>query len=1378
MTTWICRLLILVFVFNICSPEMLFAQQHPSQPKGADLYDAVSAQIDQQRQKPLSQAQNADELEALYAGQKQELTDLYNHIEADDNMMTHAALDSLVEQMHQLAEAYEKARQKFPSPSALDPQALSAQLRRNAAQPQDTIAPTGFEDALKAVEQLAAKQTKEKDFLAKLKADQLSLIDLVEYVDPLGANTQDPASLLLTAYAAEVFLNSIYPLLIQTDETQKAEWQKFMPRLQQRVMYRLNHLPTGSETEDIVMARGSLRILLTQIHRFYEQEKRQDPLTTVYKEENTFVALFAVVPTQDTYRRYLSSIHKANAKRQAEGKQRMQIPLTYEQYCRQHGTSYPSREAISSVPQGYEIKDMSLSGSAVTVEQNDQIFAKFMDDFIKETYHFLAEKKMKPTSGRYALLDLHVQYATRYALMANRLGGIPSLVAALEANNRPTEKNGVFKPTKFQTDYADILETLFGVITETTKGFPLPPQVPAQLAALLSQMAGPEHATITRVEAITTASLLHRADHWTTPGMPVKTNTINKIEFDQPTRDRLARYAVDLYAPMSYKRPGSVYREDTPNRPTETYGLDAHQMQVLQDQLVSNISGLLPITAPKTVWDEVRQIYVADTANPVELPYIRTQEYTSANGSGTIPTFLFDSEGKAFDVYIHNPVNRKQAVKEEIKPYARLLLEAAVWVLGGEVLIFGFRALRMTGGAVAMFPSAAKAARTAQKGQKASAFAQNVSKGWRYGSPAARANHLGATVSATRTEQVRAYTEASAAQTQARTSLGGLGQAVKVDVPVTRVGFGYSSPTAIDITGADARSAGFWQRLFNPATPEVQALSVTQGGETYTLTAKELADLGITNKTHFSLQDQIKIWEKWEQMGLNTNPFGYKHPTWLHPFDAKRWFGVRLGKTDAAPASAASRAKGTAAAGKNPYEILGLKEGATRQEIRTARNNLAKQYHPDVSQADADKIKEINAAYNLLTKGGYAGTTAANAGLLPMNRWHSAADVTKDGLKLAGQSFWTNLKFFAGWEILDRMTNVLQQPMLNSAIEKQTKEALEPYGDLFTPALQTENQPQEPAQDPLAKVNAAAHNPNEHAGALITTPIFAARLAAGWQILPESLHARLRVNAKRIELGRAIQTRRDVRDQKDFDAYADSLYAQLDALRQSYVAAYPQNPPVAMLSLLDNYTQALKQIAQAPGRVEDKVAQVNQTIARYSALLEKEEVNLWFNDQQQDLALAKTLVAQVEDLTTEEKADWEALFNKTLSALEKARKKSPEQALIAGAAAMDNQYWQGELLGEIYRQQSAFQNGSRLYFEQDPQLLARADQLWSDTEKQLRALLNSALPEEKQLEQLVQIIGSWEQELYLLYQELPFPDDEDWDELYPDAETDDYQSAY
>ncbi len=64
----------------------------------------------------------------------------------------------------------------------------------------------------------------------------------------------------------------------------------------------------------------------------------------------------------------------------------------------------------------------------------------------------------------------------------------------------------------------------------------------------------------------------------------------------------------------------------------------------------------------------------------------------------------------------------------------------------------------------------------------------------------------------------------------------------------------------------------------------------------------------------------------------------------------------------------------------NPYEVLGVSENASEEEIKRAYKELVKKYHPDkyqnnpLSELAEEKLQEINEAYDMLMKGRTSGS--------------------------------------------------------------------------------------------------------------------------------------------------------------------------------------------------------------------------------------------------------------------------------------------------------------------------------------------------------------------------------------------------------------------
>lgn len=70
----------------------------------------------------------------------------------------------------------------------------------------------------------------------------------------------------------------------------------------------------------------------------------------------------------------------------------------------------------------------------------------------------------------------------------------------------------------------------------------------------------------------------------------------------------------------------------------------------------------------------------------------------------------------------------------------------------------------------------------------------------------------------------------------------------------------------------------------------------------------------------------------------------------------------------------------------DPYEILGIKPGASKDEIKAAYRNLVKKYHPDRHQDNPlgelakEKMQEINEAYEFLMNEGGAAHRKSSRG--------------------------------------------------------------------------------------------------------------------------------------------------------------------------------------------------------------------------------------------------------------------------------------------------------------------------------------------------------------------------------------------------------------
>lgn len=89
---------------------------------------------------------------------------------------------------------------------------------------------------------------------------------------------------------------------------------------------------------------------------------------------------------------------------------------------------------------------------------------------------------------------------------------------------------------------------------------------------------------------------------------------------------------------------------------------------------------------------------------------------------------------------------------------------------------------------------------------------------------------------------------------------------------------------------------------------------------------------------------------------------------------------------------------------RNPYEVLGIKEGASEAEIKKAYREMVKKYHPDqfqdnpLSSLAEEKLREINEAYETLTKSTNSNSNTRGYGR-SKSSWNTASGSGSDVLR-------------------------------------------------------------------------------------------------------------------------------------------------------------------------------------------------------------------------------------------------------------------------------------------------------------------------------------------------------------------------------------------
>lgn len=1395
MLTWLSRIMIAVFTLNILAPDLAFAGRASSR---SSIEQAVSARISNQHTQPLSYAKSLDELDELYIKHMIELLDAYDTIDITDSLASHNALAEVVEKMHRTEEEYAAYSKMFNEAE-----------KKNAANPEDKfmrpveepVAQTTYRSFPAYRAQAHDNEAAVAQFLDKVAKNQFSIMDLVEDMDPLKSQERlSYADEQISTYAAEIILNTLNGISTQAET---ADWMEFLPRLQQRALYRLNHLPNTHINEGTVMARGTLRMLLSRIHQIYELAGRRDP------------------------------------------------NLEYSRYMRH---------------------------------------------FLSEIKELKENKNTKQGRAEFQFLKLQTEYTTTYAVLNNHAEALEELVNILEEKPAARKIGNGYKATKFQTQYSPILGTLFATMTDTLKAFPVSTQTAGKMLALLVKMSGPEHATDTRVLAISAASLLNRSTSGASAYMKAqlkgKTNE-NFYEFTPKQREVLARYAVDIYHPLTNS---GIYG-------MQTYGLDSHQMRVLANSLGTAIQGLLPVSAPKTVWNSADGAFVAQP-QVVSLTEFDTQTSLTHNGKSlSVPTYMFGSDGRVYPVYNKNVLNRRKVEQEDTKVFASVIGEAALWLMLGPIVSYTFRALRMTAGAVSFLPRAVKVARQAKKGQKLGRFTAKMRQGFRYsGKVDQMLARSGVTATATRIEKVTTKSSKAPAAVSDAPALGSGGaaagrpgpKAITIDAPVTRSGTTYVGGFT-NQEGTASWGRRLWQKLTGKS-PQVDKYNLFGQRPGYQFASAEIdaASLGIRNGINTPLQ-KARFLRAAQQQGVDLTPLSWaqrgqvmQEKTLMGAIDNAFKLDatsatLNSGKFDywayngttferVTPQDFFARVEQLQKGGVDYYAVLKVSPSASAAEIKGAYHKLAKELHPDkwasFSEAQRafaeEKFKQLGEAYKTLgnqssraaydlklstAKGvssqgfvpqmpvspeGYSlaitpkqfslggihvtgmhtpGYNPISHGGLGINAKNVSEDLSYRMVQLMGatgqipdlgglliksnpllQMFKANVVFFAAWDALDRGSYAVQEPMIAAAANKQVDQELDRYGDTYRakPGAQADNSPR---LDVLDRVSAQTHTPMQHQGALLTLPFYAARLGMGnLTLVSDEIKSLLAANAKRIELNKALR-------KQPLSAFKQNLDASLQEIvqaREEYELLAQEEPALAadlreISQFLRQYEQDIKNLANSKASLSKKTQQFEQITQANSQLFETKQARL--NN--------KALIMQLEQgkaslkelwLTLDQEKKIAQIYDQAIAELKKSGKQANAQEMTATQEKvlaevqqrldkvltssqpkqwdqMNTKEKRQALRGDWQSLQEVLGAWKDSFTPYGPKAEAEFNQLVEKTGQQVNALLkNSRISVEEQATQYYQLANQLEADLVALQNKYASQKSAELEELLPEEE--------
>lgn len=493
--------------------------------------------------------------------------------------------------------------------------------------------------------QLAVQQA----FTQSVENGTVTLDDLIEYMDPWRPADVDLQRMIV---AAEIWGNTLdsWAASSQNFEDEEGEeddeelaWNEevfnrildeLLLKLQLRIIYRLSHLEKLAYTSDIesIKAGGTLHILLLKIKNFYAEQNRPNPLESKYYSCGIDFSASGPYSTSAVSSLFYKQVQRFSRSGHDENSVEYQQFLTLLDY------------AVA-----YEVTNNFMG--------NIEEYVKRLDEQLKRN------KYGQKLSSAMEFLFLTWYENVRY----NNNKKIFGLNQLLQAFSQFTDKEKYALPTRIFA-----LEVIGAMFRAQDKD-PIYQQA-LEMQKWLSNMG------------------FHQ--------------TFYNYSIPEQKRAWYAGLVSEIYCPLTSE---NYYK-------MESYGLDSEQMRMLANKLAWIYNDFYDIVTPQI------------------------------SAPGRAPK----TPGASCAITTKTPINMLKKKKEMDNAILTFIGEAIFWVYGGEIFAFVGTAFRVARGAMVALPKAVKAASMANRGRKGMAFAIEVQKGVRMSNLSSNLTRNGVRVSATR----------------------------------------------------------------------------------------------------------------------------------------------------------------------------------------------------------------------------------------------------------------------------------------------------------------------------------------------------------------------------------------------------------------------------------------------------------------------------------------------------------------------------------------------------------------------------------------------------------------------------------------------------